>query len=546
MKKLNFDILYAFILLILLIALKYSVLNLPYFWDGLNYMIPTIDYIYQNSITPFLWDYNLGHPPFFFIFTGILFKIFGDSPIVANSAILFFAFFTLFFTYLIGKELFNKKIGIIASLILFFTPMFFSYSALLILAMPLTALTIMTIYFVIKNKPLWYFIFGSLMILTETTGILVILAIILFKLLIEKKFNKDLLYYCLPILTFLLLIASNKIYYGNFFYPIGASLLQVNLIKNLFNFLLILKTIFFDQYRWILTSILLLSFINIKDLKKKNIKLLSLYLIISLLFFLFLYNLNIFTKFLINYYPNINDYFNIVKSFNLLFSILLLVLLLSYKRILEFVKNKKYLVLFIPFLFIILAHSFIIPFAPRYILFAFPMIYLFFAFAINNISKKYTYIIAILIILSFSLNFTGDRDDVGFTLETNMEYVDFIKTHQLAASYIEENFPDAVVLAGHPQSLELQYSYGKYVKKPIKVVAIEPFPGVSGYKKNYTEFLNPSKRQEIDISQIDLYYHSEQQYPVEPLKDLIKKLNLILIKRFEMNNKVTEIYLVNK
>mgnify|MGYP001560195473 FL=1 len=66
------------------------------------------------------------------------------------------------------------------------------------------------------------------------------------------------------------------------------------------------------------------------------------------------------------------------------------------------------------------------------------------------------------------------------------------------------------------------------------------------YKKNYTEFLNPTKRQEIDISQVDLYYHSGQQYPVKPLQDVVKQLNLTLIKRFEINNKVTEIYLVNK
>ena len=182
MKKINFNLLYFIFLLLLLIILKYPVLNLPYFWDGLNYMIPTIDYIYNNKITIFLWEYNLGHPPFLFLFIGILFKIIGNSQIIANSVILLFSFLTLFFTYLIGKELFNKKIGIIASLLLLFTPIFFSYSALLILAMPLTAFTVITMYFATKNKLPLYFIFGLLLVFTELTGILVIVGIVLYNI----------------------------------------------------------------------------------------------------------------------------------------------------------------------------------------------------------------------------------------------------------------------------------------------------------------------------------------------------------------------------
>jgi len=115
MKKINLDILYSILLFLLIILLKYPVLNLPYYWDDMNYVISTVDYIYNNSFTPFLWEYSLGHPPFFFLFVGGLFKVFGNSTLIAHLSIILFSFLTLLFTYLIGKKLFNRKVGIISS-----------------------------------------------------------------------------------------------------------------------------------------------------------------------------------------------------------------------------------------------------------------------------------------------------------------------------------------------------------------------------------------------------------------------------------------------
>jgi len=546
MKKLNLDLFFGFFILIVLIILKYKALSLPYFWDGLNYMIPTIDYLYKNTLTIFLWNYNLGHPPFFFLLVGALFKLFGDSQIVANSVVLFFSFLTLIFTYLIGKNLFNRKIGIIASLLLLFTPIFFSYSALLFLAMPLTALTVMSIYFFIKDNKILYFIFGSLTVLTETTGILLIIALTLVKIIEQKKFNKNVVYYASPILIFLAWVISNKVYYGHFLYPVGTSLVNISIVKNLLNLMMVLKTLFFDQYRWILTSIFFLSFIKYEDLKKVKTKRLLIYIFLSLIALILFYNISIFTGNLNNSYPNIEDYFNIVKNFSLLFSIIFFIILVSYKKIISTMKDKKFIPLLVLLIVLILAHVLIIPFAPRYLLFAFPIIYLIYAFSLERLFKSYSIYITILIILIFFLNFYGERDTIGFTLETNMEYADMIKTHQMAASYIEDNFKDMTVLAAYPQSLELQYDFGKYVKEPIKVITVPPFPGVTEYSKNYNLFFNSTKDYSINISEVDIYYYSKQEYNTTNINDAVKNLNLTLLKRFEINNKVTEIYLVNK
>ncbi len=530
----KYDLVFLLFLFLLLILFKYPVLNLPYYWDGLNYIAPTIDKIYHGEINWDLLDSNRGHPLFLPFFIAFLFKIFGAYQVIANSAILFFSLLVLYFTYLIGKELFNRPVGIIASLLLMFTPIFFSYSAMLFLDIPLTALMIMSIYFSIKSKPIPYIIFSSLAILTKELGILVVFGVFLSKLI---KKDRNLILYCSPLLIFFLSLLINKLLYNQIFYPLNASVIHIMPIKNLFNLLIILKTIFFDQYRWLLTSLFLISFIDIKKLKViKNLKKFIFCSIIFLIMFIFLYNINFFTKFFLNYYPNISTYFNTVKSFSLLFSLLFIVIILTYKEIIKFIIGLKNHEIVITLLMIISLLIFIIPVATRYLLPSLPIIFLLYSFSINKLFKNYKYLILIIIIIIFSLNYFGNRSTEGFTLENNMEYVDLIKTHQLASSYIENNFPDSVVLAAFPQSFELKYPYSGYVKKPLNVATINPLPNLADKDKNFS--INPDN--------IDLYYYSPQEHSSKQILDVKEQLNLTLIKRFEINNKSTEIYIVNK
>ena len=547
MKKINPDIFYFMLLLLIVLILKYPVMSLPYYWDDMNYVISTVDYIYHNAFTPFLWEYSFGHPPFFFLFVGALFKIFGNSNLIAHFSVAFFSFLTLFFTYLIGKTLSDRKVGMMASLMLFFAPIFFSYSGLFLLDIPLTALTTMTIYFAIKSKPFLYFLFASLTILTKIPGVIVVGGVILSKMIKEKRINKNVIIYALPILTFIFLLFLNELHYGKFLYPAGVSMLNLNIVKNAFNLLIILKTILFDQYRWILTSIFILSVINLKFIKNKKKTYFIPHLSLTVILFLFLYNLPLLTNYLIDYFPNIEYYFYLVRSFSLLFSILFLFILLFYKNIVPVIAMIKAPELTFTSLLMILFYIFIIPFSPRYILPIFPILFLFFSSSLVSLFKRYSYLALVAMIIIFSINLSGDRSTVGFTLETNMEYVDAIKTQISGAEYIEENFPNSTVLASFPLSSELKYPYSGYVKKPINVVTYPHFLGLTGHEKNYTIFLHPqfNQNQTIDLNSIDFYYYTPQEFS-SVIPDIAKKLNLTLIKRFESNNKSVEIYRVNK
>lgn len=544
MTKRIFNIILPIFLFLLVLITKIPSFNLPYYWDDFNYVIPAVNHIFISQITPFLWEYGLGHPPLFYIFGGIIFKIFGDSLIVSHLIMIIFSFLSIYFTYLIGKRLFSKRVGIIAALMLLFTPMFFSFSGLFNLEMPLTALIIMALYFAIINKNFLYVLFGSLAILTKETAIGAVVAIFFVKILKEKNKLKTFYIYSIPILIFFIWMISNKIHYGYYLFPISTSIIIIQPIRNLFNLLFMLKLLFFDDFRWILTSILFIQFVYLNKLK--NLRKILIPIIIAMLsFFLFYYTPNILINYKI-YFPNIEIYLDLVRRFSILFSLIVFSILIGLREIKNFILTKNLLEIFILTILFILIHSFIIPVTPRYLLPIFPLIILIFANSTSNLFKNKSYIIALLFILISITQFYGNSNAVGFTLENNLEYQDLIRVRELGANYIELNYPNAKILTTFPLFLDLKYPYGKYVTRELDVITIDHYGGL--INKNYTQFLHPEKipKKEINLSEINLYYYSPQEFPTKEVYDIANQLNLTLIKRFELNNKTTEIYIVNK
>jgi len=542
--KKYFEFIFAFLLIVILFILKYPVLKLPYSWDVMNYVIPAAQFIYENSFTIFLWNYSNGHPPFYFILLGFVFKLFGNSQLVAHLVTLFFSFLAVYYTYLLGKFLFNRKIGIIASFLMFFSPTFFSHSGMSHTAIPLTALSIISIYYFLKGNNFLYIIFSSLLVLTEERAIAIPLVLLFYKIFKEKKINikKNIILF-VPILVFILWLLSNKLYYGYFLWPASSSLVSFNIIRVFLNAFMVLKNLFFDYYRWILTSFIIISCFSFKLLKDKKRILFS--LIYPLILFVLMFNLPRLSIYFDKYFPHIIDYFIIVKEFSVLFALLFFILILSFNKFFNFWNNKKIYPIYFTFIFMFLSYFLVIPFAPRYALPVYPIIFILFSLSLVKIFKKYSYVIFVILLILFSTQWTGNHSDVGFVLEYNMEYVDAVKTHEMATHYLEKNFPDAVILVSYPQSLELQYPYLGYVEKPLNVISIPPFPGLTS--KNITISLNSDKyNKTIDLNSIDIIYSSDQEFKTRYSRELNKILNKTIIKEFELNNKTVKIYEVDK
>ncbi len=68
------------------------------------------------------------HPPGYFLLSWFWTKLFGYSEIAIRIPSVIFGVLTIWVTYLIGKKLVSKKLGIIAALLLCFNPLHISYS----------------------------------------------------------------------------------------------------------------------------------------------------------------------------------------------------------------------------------------------------------------------------------------------------------------------------------------------------------------------------------------------------------------------------------
>src|SRR5581483_11225565 len=63
----------------------------------------------------------------------------------------------------------------------------------------------------------------------------------------------------------------------------------------------------------------------------------------------------------------------------------------------------------------------------------------------------------------------------GFAPEDNLAYRDYIRLHQRAENFLEQEYPNARVLTAWPASDELTRPYLGYVQRPVQVVRIDDF-----------------------------------------------------------------------
>lgn len=114
------------LILILSLILRFINLNQSLWLDE------AINVVYAMKST-FWWyvtSYPIGdfHPPFWFVILWVWGHIFGFSEVSVRLPSVFLGVATVWLTYLLGKDLFNRKIAILASLLLAIAPLHVYYS----------------------------------------------------------------------------------------------------------------------------------------------------------------------------------------------------------------------------------------------------------------------------------------------------------------------------------------------------------------------------------------------------------------------------------
>ena len=571
---------YAFVILIIyfiLFLLKINHLNLPYYWDDIYPYVSASIYSATHGLTPLLYGIDASHPPLFPMTLASFFLTFGIKSTVARIMMIIFAGLSVFLTYVIGRKFFNQTTGIISSLLLISTPLFLSQSSIPQITVLETALFLVTFYFFLSKRHISFSISCSLLLLTKEIFIFVPLLSLLIFIYVNRLDIKKIFLILFPLFIFLLWALSNKYIYGWFLAPYSTEIIYSSPLYILANFLLISKYLFFDDFRWILSFIvIILPAIDIKKLRysinfKKVLKAFAIFLFF---FFLFSFISSIFNKYFPTIFKNFSIYLLEFDRFKLLFSLALTIILLSFKKLFSFWVNKNYLII-ISFIFSGIILSSFFPWLPRYSLFIIPLYLILSANILSErISNKYLLISLVLVLIFFSVySLNGSRENIGFWLENNYEFLDYINVRQEASDYLVDKHMGKSILASYPEFFDLSYTWVGYIdiKKPFHLEGInyyefseldrsifqKPF-GTNFNDRRVTRTVNDENNYEIiyinksaiDWNNIDLVYYSPQSYNLffsnlEELKTE-RNLDIKLLKRFSSNGKYVEIYEVEQ
>jgi len=567
-KKSNIAIILVIYLILSILKLKH--LTLPYYWDDIYPYIPASIYSATHNLSLALYGLDASHPPFFFLITALAFFIFGITPVVAHIVIILFSGLAIFLSYQIGRYLFNKSIGLVSSLFLLSSPLFLAQSSISQITIIELTLFVMSFYFFVSKRYIWFSIICSLLLLTKEIFIFVPF-LAFFSLVFIKKEKitlKRSITLFSPLIVFFFWTLTNRFIYGWFLAPYGSAVIHPSLLFIFPNLIFISKYLFFDDFRWLLTSIMILGpIISSENFKnhispKKIFKSILLFLIVFGTLHVFSIGFN---KILPLHFDNFNIYLD---------SLLIVMVIFHWKELIKFWVNKKQSTFFIFIIFTTLIFS-IFPWLPRYTLFIMPLYFLMAGYVLYETFKN-KYILTLIVILFISISIislNGKRDDVGFWLENNYEFLDYIKVRQEAATYLMQNHEGKSILARYPEFFDLSYPWVGYVQKE-KSFNLQGIDYYTFYELNNSLFNKPFgtsfndrkisravnsrndyeilyvNESSIDFEDLDLIYYSPQSYgllynDMEQLKEE-KKLNLKLLKRFSSNNKYVEIYKVER
>ncbi|MCK4828299.1 glycosyltransferase family 39 protein, partial [bacterium] len=132
----------------------------------------------------------------------------GISPVVAQVYHTIYYALLIFFTYLLGKELYGEREGLYAALIIATVPAVAVFSVLFYLDIPATSLSILCLLLIVKRRFLWSGIILGLMYLTKRNTCFFVPAFF-FLLLYQTETNfrekvKNLFYLSVPAFLFVL------------------------------------------------------------------------------------------------------------------------------------------------------------------------------------------------------------------------------------------------------------------------------------------------------------------------------------------------------
>ena len=160
-----------------LVALHAPLLRLPFIWDEAGYYIPAArDLFLTGSLIPHSTVSN-AHPPLVLAWLALCWKVFGFSPLVARTAMVAVAAFSLTGLYRLAKRSNNRSVAIGTVLLTALYPVFFAQSSLAHMDLAVAGLTFWALRAYLDDRRWATFCWFALAALAKETAILAPLAL---------------------------------------------------------------------------------------------------------------------------------------------------------------------------------------------------------------------------------------------------------------------------------------------------------------------------------------------------------------------------------
>ncbi len=245
-----------------LLALHLHLLTLPFFWDELGQFIPTaLDLLRTGAWVAHSTIPNV-HPPAVEAYLVLWYELFGFSITVTRVAMLFLAGAGLVLTFLLAIELSADSKGAPAfwpPLFLFASPLFYMQSMMAQLDMPAMVLTLLALLFFLKERYAAAAVACLFLVLAKETGLVV--PAVFFVLLLLRKNGKRALFFvpsALALAAWLVVLRMKTGFWlGNPGFAHYNVEYALNPVRILFSLLRRTYYLFFAEFRWIGSLVLL-------------------------------------------------------------------------------------------------------------------------------------------------------------------------------------------------------------------------------------------------------------------------------------------------
>jgi 4-amino-4-deoxy-L-arabinose transferase-like glycosyltransferase len=162
-----------FVLIVFIIS-KIPALHYPFFWDESWSYAPGVRLMYDHgpSLMPnaINTDFSRGHPLLFYAAAAAWMKLFGISHIAQHCFGLFISCLTLIAVHETCLRLFNRRMAVIALLLVVTQLIFFVQSTLLLPEIMVALLALLSIYYYAQRKYMSTFLSLSALMLTKESG----------------------------------------------------------------------------------------------------------------------------------------------------------------------------------------------------------------------------------------------------------------------------------------------------------------------------------------------------------------------------------------